>query len=288
MSTNRLVAKETEQLYAAALAGDTARVQELLSEKTADVNFHQRNHYGSTPMIAAIIGGHVETVRALLDGGADVAALRTPDANSPLHEACFQRNPAIVRLLIEHKDQFQDDLHDANDKNAPRWSMVDAVNQFGNVPLHAAAMAGSVECVEALLEAGALVDASNNQHSTPLHHACYCGSPNEKVVELLVRAKADVNLPDKNHATPLIVAAKKNQVGAISVLLEAGADPGAVDDSGRNAHASAVLRGNLECAALLKDLAPIDPDVRPLDPDAVRRPSLTASMYAEHMYHHQE
>ncbi|OQR95007.1 hypothetical protein ACHHYP_00629 [Achlya hypogyna] len=292
MSTNRIVAEETAWLYEAAQEGNTSRVEELVHGKKADVNFHQRNHYGSTPLIAAIAGGHVETVRALLEGGADVAALKTPDANSPLHEACFQKNPDIVRLLLQYKDQFVDDLHDTSDKNTPVWSMVNAVNQFGNVPLHAAAMAGCAGCVEALLEAGATVDAINNQRSTPLHHACYCATDNVQVVELLLRAKANVNVVDKaretpgNNSTPLIVAAKKNQVGAIAALLKAGADPSARDDSGRNAYASAMLRGNASCAELLRDLAPSEPSDTALD--SARRPSVSASMYQDYMYHHQE
>jgi hypothetical protein len=43
MSTNRIVAKETEWLYEAASRGDTARVKNLLKGKVADVNFHQRS-----------------------------------------------------------------------------------------------------------------------------------------------------------------------------------------------------------------------------------------------------
>ncbi|KAF0774737.1 hypothetical protein AaE_001561 [Aphanomyces astaci] len=151
--------------------------------------------------------------------------------------------------------------------------MINAKNQFGNTPLHAAAMAGCAATVQVLLDAGASVDELNNQLSTPLHHACYCTHDNTDVVAALVRANANVNVQDKNHSTPLIVAAKKNQVGACSLLLKAGADPAAKDDSNRNAYASAVLRNNDRVMAVLEGLAPQD---EPLEsPRTSRRPLST-------------
>ncbi|ETV97892.1 hypothetical protein H310_09213 [Aphanomyces invadans] len=262
MSANRIVTKQTEWLYEAAAEGATERVKQLLNDKNADVNFHQRAQYGSTPLIAAIVGGHMETAQALLEGGADISALRTPDANSPLHEASFRKNPGMVRLLLQYKDQHTEE--DLNDKaKDPRratgqssWSMINAKNQFGNTPLHAAAMAGCAATVHVLLDNGATVDELNNQQSTPLHHACYCIHDNTDVVSALIRAGANVNAQDKNHSTPLIVAAKKNQVGAVSLLLKAGANPAVKDDSNRNAYASAALRNHVRAMELLEGLAP--------------------------------
>ncbi|KAF0696816.1 Aste57867_12478 [Aphanomyces stellatus] len=272
MSANRVVTKETEWLHDAAAEGNTDRVKELLAEKNADVNFHHRASYGSTPLIAAIIGGHVETAEALLEGGADVSALKTPDANSPLHEACFRKNPDMVRLLLRFKDQHADDLLHTKDKKAPNWNMIDAKNQFGNAPLHAAAMAGSVATVQVMLDNGASVESINNQHSTPLHHACYCVSDNTDVVEALIHAKSDVNALDKNGSTPLSVAARKNQVGAIRLLLKAGADPAIKDNVHRTPYTSAVLRGHAAAAEQLKGLAPEE------EPDSPRsRRTSTAS-----------
>ncbi|OQS02627.1 hypothetical protein THRCLA_05017 [Thraustotheca clavata] len=284
MSTNRVVAKETEWLYKAAREGDTKQVQELLEQGIADVNYHHVNNYGSTPLIVAIVGGHVDTVEALLQGGANVAALKTPDANSPMHEACFQMNAAIVHLLLKFQEQFVDEFHD-HDPKTPKWSMVNAVNQFGNVPLHAAAMAGCSEAVKALIEAGAVVDAVNCQKSTPLHHACYCTNENSQVVEMLINAGANVNAIDKNGATPLIVAAKKNQAAAISLLLQAGADPCIREESGRTAYASAVFRNHTKCVQLLEGLASEEPTESPRER---RRSSLSQSMYQDYMYHHEE
>ncbi|ETV80847.1 hypothetical protein H257_06304 [Aphanomyces astaci] len=279
MSANRIVTKQTEWLYEAAAEGATERVKKLLQEKDADVNFHQRAQYGSTPLIAAIVGGHIDTVEALLEGGADISALRTPDANSPLHEASFRKNPDIVRVLLRFKDQHMEEDMNEKSKDPQRkggqstWSMINAKNQFGNTPLHAAAMAGCAATVQVLLDAGASVDELNNQLSTPLHHACYCTHDNTDVVAALVRANANVNVQDKNHSTPLIVAAKKNQVGACSLLLNAGADPAAKDDSNRNAYASAVLRNNDRVMAVLEGLAPQD---EPLEsPRTSRRPLST-------------
>ncbi len=48
------------------------------------------------------------------------------------------------------------------DTNDEKWSMINAKNQFGNAPLHAAAMAGAADVVRVMLEAGANVNALNN------------------------------------------------------------------------------------------------------------------------------
>ncbi|RHY80835.1 hypothetical protein DYB37_007745 [Aphanomyces astaci] len=134
MSANRIVTKQTEWLYEAAAEGATERVKKLLQEKDADVNFHQR----------------------------------AQDANSPLHEASFRKNPDIVRVLLRFKDQHMEEDMNEKSKDPQRkggqstWSMINAKNQFGNTPLHAAAMAGCAATVQVLLDAGASVDELNN------------------------------------------------------------------------------------------------------------------------------
>ncbi|RHY54617.1 hypothetical protein DYB26_013959 [Aphanomyces astaci] len=145
MSANRIVTKQTEWLYEAAAEGATERVKKLLQEKDADVNFHQR--------------AQVRAIVLLADPN---------DANSPLHEASFRKNPDIVRVLLRFKDQHMEEDMDEKSKDPQRkggqstWSMINAKNQFGNTPLHAAAMAGCAATVQVLLDAGASVDELNN------------------------------------------------------------------------------------------------------------------------------
>ncbi|KAI0078202.1 asparaginase-domain-containing protein [Panus rudis PR-1116 ss-1] len=64
----------------------------------------------------------------------------------------------------------------------------------GRSPLHAAALNGSVRCVEALLEAGALVHLRDNLGHTALYYAARQG--HERVVETLVKAGANLGGSD--------------------------------------------------------------------------------------------
>lgn len=102
------------------------------------------------------------------------------------------KNAEIVAALLKEKDVAKTQGVDHHE-----WNMVEAVNQFINTPLHTASMAGNVDCVRLLLEAGADVNAQNMDGSTPLHHAFYCENLNEQVVELLCKHGAAVNALDK-------------------------------------------------------------------------------------------
>jgi ankyrin repeat protein len=129
----------------------------------------------------------------------------------------------------------------------------------GDTPLHEAASAGNLELLEWLLRHGAAVNVRDRSGQTPLNYARY----NEKSAELLLRYKADPNIPDimgntilhllakseypqsmellaffiRNGAvlnqkngqdeTPLDRAFNKENIKAMKILLENGADPNA-------------------------------------------------------------
>ena len=73
---------------------------------------------------------------------------------------------------------------------------------------------------------------------TPLHSAANNGSP--AVLEVLLKAGADVHAKAENGWTPLHSAAAFNPSPAVlEVLLKAGADPRAIDKDGKTPHAVA-------------------------------------------------
>jgi ankyrin repeat protein len=112
--------------------------------------------YGATPLIIAITNGHKEVVKILLDAGSDYSELKTPDRNSPLHEAAFCDEPEILNLVLEK-------IHSTHspDGNQQNSYLIDLTNQFGNTPLHNAACAGSEECVRLLLKNDAKYNIKN-------------------------------------------------------------------------------------------------------------------------------
>ena len=84
-------------LHLAVYQGHNAIVKLLLSHK-ADVN--SRNKIEATPLITASQEGHLASVVALLQAGADPLLPTTIDGGLPLHTAAMNNHPEVVRILI--------------------------------------------------------------------------------------------------------------------------------------------------------------------------------------------
>lgn len=187
---------------------------------------------GSTPLhLVAARAGDPEVVSLLLEAGADVNA-RDWSGYSPLHRAAQTNdNPHMITMLLDA----------GADVNA--WATGFQIDWgYDYTPLHLAVRNENPAVTAALLEAGADVNALNGRGTgTPLHLAAGSDS-NPAVVALLVEAGADVNAraevwdrccyTTSRDRTPLHLAAKSNPVAFI-MLLDAGADPTALDDYGK-------------------------------------------------------
>ena len=58
---------------------------------------------------------------------------------------------------------------------------------------------------------------------TPLHKAAING--HERIIQLLLSHKADVNSRNRTEATPLLLASQEGHLASVVTLLQAGADP---------------------------------------------------------------
>ncbi|KAF1778945.1 Ankyrin repeat-containing domain [Phytophthora cactorum] len=259
MSANRVVSKQTEELFRASETGDIQAVSDLLQDPQVDINWQCMQSYGATSLTAAISNGHKEIIQILLKADADLGVLKTPDRNSPLHEAASGGDLNILQLVLnkvlEKSGDNTTDLLNLQNQVRTQVYLV-----FGNTPLHNAARAGSPGCVSHLLQAGAKHSIKNvsclpklrQNGSVPLHHACYSDKPNLEVVQLLVEAGTDVNALDEQGYSPLIVAAKKNQTEAIDYLRKHGADTALKNSFGEDALHFAELRNNTGAIQLLE------------------------------------
>jgi len=155
------------------------------------------------PLIEAAKDADWETVRTLLEQGADVTAT-APDGATALHWASYWDDTETAELLIR--------------ANAD----VSAQNDLGATPLWIASLNGSSSMVRSLLDAGADPNAALLSGETPTMTAARTGSP--QVVEQLLAAGADPNANATRSQTALMWAASQRHSEVVGVLLEHGAD----------------------------------------------------------------
>src|SRR5689334_3911787 len=150
---NELLASGIElNVFEAAGTGQTQRLTELLAANPSLVNAHAND--GFTPLGLAVFFGHVETVKALIEAGADVnLPSRESMKVTPLASASAARQLEIAGLLIEH------------------GANVNARATNDLTPLHESAATGKIEFTKLLLEHGADVNAKTTDGKTPLDYA---------------------------------------------------------------------------------------------------------------------
>ena len=198
-----------------------------------------------TPLHRAAFEGSTSKVVQLLDQGADIHAtvaiiLERSNAEgvTPMHIAALNPNPAIASLLI--------------DRGAP----IDGGDAKGNTPLHWAVTFAVQAVAELLLDQGADIEAKSDGDVTPLHLAVAGnvsrGLPDQAMVRLLLDRGADINGGSGGRlGTALHLAVQvENRLG-LQLLLEKGADIGAIDGDGLTPCEKATQSGYLGGDSLL-------------------------------------
>ena len=192
--------KDVTPLMMAANTGDMETVRALLDDG-ADVNAKTNN--GATALFAAATKGYAEIVRILLDRGADANA-RDQNGRTALHVGAEKGNTDIVQILLEKGAELS--LMGADNKTA----LMESVEK------------NHIDTVRALLEAGAEVNAQNEMGVTALMVAARNGNP--ETIEALLDGGADVNAETEYGGNALRIATMENHVPATMLLLLAGAD----------------------------------------------------------------
>jgi ankyrin repeat protein len=123
-----------------------------LIQKGVDVN--ELDAHQDAPLVIAAYKGLTEIVRALLEAGADVAAVDPQMKGTALHAAAYAGRTEAARLLIAH--------HIDIDRQGP---------YNGYTALHDAIWQNNVETAKVLIEAGARLDIKSKDGQTALDMA---------------------------------------------------------------------------------------------------------------------
>jgi len=142
-------------VFEAAALGVNERVQELLTNQPDLLNAYAPD--GFSPLGLASFFGHSDTVKLLIEKGADV---NQPSNNAwqvqPLHSAVASRNLETVTLLLQ------------------QGADINATQQHGFTPLHTAAQHGDANMIKLLLEHKADINAVTKAGETAMDIALQC------------------------------------------------------------------------------------------------------------------
>ena len=200
----------------------------LLIARGAEVNARSTN-LGRTPfLIAAGMPSSVETLRFLLEKGADLRA-KDRGGEHALGFAARLADVEVVRFLVEKGF----DVNEPGGGSTP--------------PLTRAVSRQYLPTIEFLLGKGAKI------RKNDLRLATHWQDP--KLIERLIAAGGDVNGSSGTYRlTPLIYAASSYQAGTATLkfLLEKGADPNAADTDGEKPLDWAMHRADQPMIDLLK------------------------------------
>jgi ankyrin repeat protein len=227
-ASERRNVRETNALFHALQLGDDAAALQLLT-KNEDLLSAQNEVDGATPIIAAANAGNAALVKYLLEQKADLF-LADKNGWTVLHAGCFSKRDDIVEVLLNesHID-------------------VAAKNEDGNTPLHYFARnrhdpAVARRLLRTFATRGADLNARNNIGEVPLHAACWKG--NVPMAQALLRAGASALLRSDAGQSARTIARLTNNAELDAVLDEAGAPAHELDRKAELATAPDSPRGH--------------------------------------------
>jgi ankyrin repeat protein len=187
-----------------AIDGNWPETLRALVDAGADVNFECIHKGLLTPLLQlAVYLSQKSTVKILLDAGADVN-YNGGEYGSALQAASWSGNEDIIKLLLNAGA-------DVNLKGGPYGSALQAASYWGDA-----------DSVKLLLDAGADVNQEGRRYSSALRGA-WTGRY-DGIMNLLLDVRADVNQEGGEFGSALQAASWRGYADIVKLLLDAGAD----------------------------------------------------------------
>jgi ankyrin repeat protein len=237
---NRRSADGSTPLQHAVYNGDVAEARRLLR---AGANVSLANNYGATPMSLAAEVGNTDMLKVLLEAGASANSPHA-DGQTALLAVARTGNVEAAQVLLDHGATV-----DAREK----WG--------GQTALMWASARRHPEMMQLLISKGADVNAASidrdyQRHVTAegrpksldsggLTPLLYAARENcIACVDVLLKSRADIDLPDPDGASPLLVAIMNANWDLAKQLILAGADVNQWDMFGESPLYTAVDQRN--------------------------------------------
>ena len=173
-----------------------------LNEEELKIFINAKNNKGTTALHYACFYGNIETIKNLIQFGADITA-ETEKGLNVLHYAAQGNQPnSLVYLYLFHRDSI----------------FLEKADIGGSTPLHWASFSLSMEMVLYLINYNVNIDEQDKKGNTPLHLAVIKRS--YKMVQKLLQKGALSSIKNKLNQLPKDIAKQKKEKKIYNLLLK--------------------------------------------------------------------
>ena len=202
----------TPLMWASAI-GNTEIIQILVK---ANANVNEKNKNGGTSLMNAAYHGHTEIVEILIKADADINA-KTKNGATAFMRARHNNHTEIVQLLRKANTDINVKTETVR---AAGKSHMEIVKLLENV-----VKKGNVAGVKLWLDTYGDINVKKDVHERGMSALVYAAAKNHtEFVQLLIKAKVDLNAKKKNGWTALDWAARHGNSKIVKLLIKAKAD----------------------------------------------------------------
>lgn len=252
--STKLLSENDESVRLLIYLLDQLRPEQRLALRSRDsygrFPLHYAAQYGFVVICQAVIKHMQDWGQFDVTQGIDSTYWQDAEGNAPLHLSVAGGHPLTTKALLKEENWAG--------SSEEKLTLRKATSQSG-VALALATRSNFVAIVKLLVEAGVDVNYQDEGGETALHMAARYGHDEcaKALLEGSKSNKAQVDLCENTFAwTPLFIACVDDHLTMVSILAAAGADLQRVDNSGWTAIEHAALRGHMEIATRLAELAP--------------------------------